>query len=46
MLRVEVVWGSMNNYSRLAVEANISVDTVRRWLATLESFYYAFTIQA
>ena len=37
--------GQLINYSRLAVEANISVDTVRRWLATLESFYYAFTIQ-
>lgn len=37
--------GQLTNYSSLATRVKISVDTVRRWLVTLESFYYCFAIQ-
>lgn len=37
--------GSLTNYSNLANAVNISVDTVRRWIATLESLYFCFSIR-
>lgn len=37
--------GSLINYSNLANAVNISVDTVRRWIATLESLYFCFSIR-
>jgi predicted AAA+ superfamily ATPase len=33
------------NYSNLANEINVSVDTVCRWIATLESLYYCFSVR-
>ena len=37
--------GQLVNYSNLANEINVSVDTVRRWVATLESLYYCFSVR-
>ena len=37
--------GQLVNYSNLAVRVNASVDTMRRWLGVLESFYFCFTIR-
>lgn len=37
--------GQSTNYSTLAAKISVSVDTIRRWLKTLQSFYYCFTIQ-
>lgn len=37
--------GQLVNYVKLANVARVSVDTVRRWMNTLESFYYCFTIK-
>ncbi len=33
------------NYSRLACDLNISVDTSRRWTGLLESLFYCFTVR-
>ncbi len=35
----------LTNYSTLANRVNISVDTVKRWITTLESIYYCFSIR-
>ena len=35
----------LTNYSKIAKKINTSPDTVRRWIKTLQSFYYCFTIQ-
>ena len=37
--------GQPVNYSNLADDINVSVDTVRRWTSTLESLYYCFLIR-
>jgi len=37
--------GQLVNYSALARSVNVSVDTVRRWIDTLESLYYCFTVR-
>lgn len=37
--------GQLLNYSKLAQKINVSVNTVKRWLNTLESFYYSFQIR-
>lgn len=37
--------GQLINLSTLANRVNASVDTIRRWLVTLESLYYCFTIR-
>lgn len=37
--------GSLVNYSTLARDVNVSVDTIRRWVDTLESLYYCFTVR-
>lgn len=37
--------GQLINYSSLASDVGASVDTVRRWLVVLESFFYCFTIR-
>lgn len=37
--------GQLLNYSSLAANVNVSVDTVRRWIATLEGLFYCFTIR-
>ncbi len=37
--------GQLTTYSSLANKVNVSVDTVKRWIKVLKSFYYCFTIQ-
>lgn len=37
--------GQPVNLSNLAADVNVSVDTVRRWLKTLESVYHCFTVR-
>jgi len=37
--------GKLTTYSSLANKINVSVDTVKRWINVLKSFYYCFTIQ-
>ncbi len=37
--------GGLVNYSNLAADANIAVDTARRWVAALEALYFCFTVR-
>ncbi len=37
--------GQLTNYSTLASKVNVSVDTIRRWVKTLQSFFYCYSIQ-
>jgi predicted AAA+ superfamily ATPase len=37
--------GTTLNYSWLAKNVNVSVDTIRRWIKTLESLYFCFTVR-
>ncbi len=37
--------GQLMNYSNLANKVNVSSDTIHRWVKTLQSFFYCFTIQ-
>lgn len=37
--------GQLTNYTKLASKINVSVDTVRRWVKTLQSFFYCFSLQ-
>jgi predicted AAA+ superfamily ATPase len=37
--------GRLLNYSSLAAEVNVSIDTVRRWLAALEALFFCFTVR-
>lgn len=37
--------GELTNYSSLAKQIKMTVDTVTRWLSTLEALYYAFSIR-
>jgi len=37
--------GQLTNYSSLANKVNVSSDTIRRWIKTLQSFFYCFTVQ-
>ena len=37
--------GQLTNYTKLAAKINVSVDTVRRWIKTLQSFFYCFSLQ-
>jgi len=37
--------GSLMSLTSLANKIQVSVDTIRRWLDTLKSFYYCFTLQ-
>jgi predicted AAA+ superfamily ATPase len=43
LLRTQV--GQLTSYSYLAKSVRVSVDTVRRWIATLESLFYCFTVK-
>ncbi|MFH1753190.1 MAG: ATP-binding protein [Candidatus Omnitrophota bacterium] len=36
--------GQLTNYSSLANKVNVSPDTIRRWIRTLQSFFYCFTL--
>jgi uncharacterized protein len=37
--------GQLVNYTTLANRINASVDTIRRWLGTLQSFYFCFEVR-
>ena len=37
--------GQLTGYSSLARAVRVSVDTVRRWIAVLEAFYYCFAVR-
>ncbi len=37
--------GQITRYSTLAKQVRVSVDTIRRWVAVLESFYYCYRIR-
>lgn len=37
--------GSLMNYSSFAKKINVSIDTIRRWIEVLKSFYYCFTLR-
>ena len=37
--------GQLTNYTNLANKVNVSGATIRRWIKTLQSFFYCFTIQ-
>ena len=43
LLRMQV--GQLTSYSYLARSARVSVDTVRRWIRTLESLFYCFALK-
>ncbi len=35
----------LTNYTTLASKVGVSVDTIRRWIKTLQAFFYCFTLQ-
>jgi uncharacterized protein len=37
--------GALVNYSKLASQVSVSIDTIRRWISTLESLYFCFSIR-
>lgn len=37
--------GQLINYTTLASKVSVSVDTIRRWIKTLQSFFYCFSLQ-
>ena len=37
--------GQLTSYSYLAKTVRVSVDTIRRWIATLASLYFCFTVK-
>ena len=37
--------GQLSSYTFLANNVRVSVDTIRRWASTLESFYYCFRVR-
>ena len=37
--------GALMNYSELANETRVSVDTIRRWMTLLESIYFSFRVR-
>ena len=37
--------GQLTNYSSIAKKVNVSSDTIRRWIKTLQCFFYCFTVQ-
>lgn len=37
--------GQLTNYSSIAKKVNVSSDTIRRWIKTLQSFFYCFSVQ-
>ncbi len=43
LLRTQV--GQLTSYSYLAKNVRVSVDTIRRWIATLESLYFCFAVK-
>ena len=43
LLRSQV--GQLTSYTYLSKSVRVSIDTVRRWIDTLESLYYCFTVR-
>ncbi|MDE0225149.1 MAG: ATP-binding protein [Gammaproteobacteria bacterium] len=43
LLRSQV--GQLTSYTYLSKSVRVSIDTVRRWINTLESLYYCFTVR-
>ena len=43
VLRSQV--GQLTSYTYLSKSVRVSIDTVRRWIGTLESLYYCFTVR-
>ena len=43
VLRSQV--GQLTSYTYLSKSVRVSIDTVRRWIDTLESLYYCFTVR-
>ncbi len=43
LLRGQV--GQLSSYSHLARTVRVSVDTIRRWVATLEALYFCFAVK-
>ncbi len=43
LLRNQV--GQLTSYSYLAKTVRVSVDTIRRWIVTLESLYFCYTVK-
>ncbi|MFH0880156.1 MAG: ATP-binding protein [Lentisphaerota bacterium] len=37
--------GCLLNYSQLAKQLQVAVDTIRRWVCVLENFYFCFTVR-
>lgn len=37
--------GQLTSYTTLSKKVNVSIDTIRRWIETLRSFYYCFSIK-
>jgi hypothetical protein len=37
--------GQLTSYTELSKKVNVSIDTIKRWLEILKSFYYCYTIQ-
>lgn len=37
--------GQQTSFTELSKKVNVSIDTIRRWIEVLKSFYYCFTIQ-
>ena len=37
--------GRLTSYTYLSKSVRVSIDTVRRWIGTLESLYYCFTVR-
>jgi uncharacterized protein len=37
--------GQLTSYTELAKKVNVSIDTIRRWLEILKSFYFCYTLQ-
>ncbi|NGX53743.1 MAG: hypothetical protein K1000chlam4_00460 [Chlamydiae bacterium] len=43
LLRYQI--GQLTSFSSLARKVNVSIDTIRRWLTTLQALYYCFSIR-
>ncbi|NOX25147.1 MAG: ATP-binding protein [Deltaproteobacteria bacterium] len=37
--------GDLTNYSHLAANLNVSVDTIKRWISTLEALHFCFVVR-
>jgi len=42
---LESMTGQLINYTTLARQINVSVDTIKRWIGTLDQMYYLFSVR-